>query len=72
MICVLNHQINYGSGTNKFYCNLSGFVAEQITSKFLLRSDWTLAASGAAPMKLHYASMKFRMAGTANRLNIER
>jgi hypothetical protein len=26
-------------------------------SKFLSRSDWTLAASGGAYMKLHYASM---------------
>ena len=27
MICMLNHQINYGSGTNKFYYNLSALVS---------------------------------------------
>ena len=35
------------------YFNLGAFVAERITSKFLFRSDWTLAASGGARMKLH-------------------
>ena len=41
-------------------------MAEQITSKFLFRSDWTLAARGGAHMKLHAD-------GTANRriMNIE-
>ena len=36
------------------YFNLGAWclVAERITSKFLFRSDWTLAASGGARVKL--------------------
>jgi hypothetical protein len=45
--------------------NLVGQVAPQAlpdayeTTKFLFRSDWTLAASGGAYMKLHFKSLRW-------------
>jgi hypothetical protein len=38
---------------------------------FFLTKLAAFQASGAACMKLHCASMRFRLAGTANRLNVE-
>jgi len=44
-------------------------VAKPITSKFLFRSDWTLAANGGARVKLHEIRLRQKLRFKAAKLN---